>query len=198
MRSLLLTSSALFILAGGAALAHSSDPSTIITTQIPVVKNSLAAAGSSSATSGGTSTNKSNNTTASNNTTQIPIKNSYADSGSSSATSGSTALTADHNTLTFVSERSLSVEKTNTQLNVLSGNYGHVDDTSVTVGYNGKSDGYDKKSTGGSLSTGNVSMTSSLNGTNGVMIAQQNSGIGSLQQNSVSIGAQWGNGTIGH
>ncbi|MGP8025430.1 MAG: hypothetical protein ACLPJJ_01745, partial [Acidocella sp.] len=99
----------------------------------------------------------------------------------------------------LVNERTLDVQKTNTHLDVVSGNLGFVDGSKVVLGDGGDAHGWKSKGgSGGSLTTGNNSLgNDSLSASNGVITAQQNTGFDALQQSSVSIGAQVGNGTIG-
>jgi len=168
---------------GGAAASDSFDPS----------KNSLAADGSASATSGGTANNKSGNVKLD---YDYKLNAAYAGAGTSaaSANNGSEAFA--------VGDISLSLQRTNTHLDVTSYNEGNVNGAPTTVGYTTcgcQTDGkYHKSSggSGGSLRTGDNNMSYSLSASNGVIAAQQNSGINALQQSSVSIGAQVGNGTI--
>jgi len=186
MRYLFLASTATVLLCGGLALAKPGDTTTIT---VPVVKNAAALGGSSAATSGGTSTNtnKSNNTVDSNNPSTD--KNSSAAFGSASATSGGTANATD--TLVSVGSVSLSSVRSNYHLDVdaTASNDGEVSDVVVNANGGGKKGG------GDAFVSSDATITGSVNGDAGITTAQQNSGTGSLQQNSVALSSNVQGGT---
>ncbi|MDR3505966.1 MAG: hypothetical protein P4L52_06950 [Acidocella sp.] len=185
MRSLFLTSSALFLLAGGVALAGSNPP--------PPPPGG-----------GGTTTTNTN--------VWVPVKNATADNGSSAATSGSTAVTANGNTLasnnktdftktlTNVGNDYLSITKTFVHQDIklaTSSNEGSVKDI-VFVGTSGGGRGGEGEhgSGGGSVHSGDASITTGISASSGINTLQQNTGNASLQQNSVALGSYvGGNGT---
>lgn len=211
MRKIFLASSACFALVGGIALAgpHHSDQTS---TNIPIVKNSLAGIGSSSATTGGTAVtaptdknavaaNGSSSATSGStavtaklsdvgNDTLAVNKNATASGGSAAAANGSTAITAS---LTDVGNKDLEVTRTDTHFDVTlsrSSVNGSVQPilTVAPISPNVGAGNY-------KVETGDASMRY-VNGGNGINTAEQNTGLNSLQQNSVSLGsAVGGSGT---
>jgi len=190
MRKLLLASSAVFLLVGGAAFAgqggygggKGSDPSTSTTTTVVAVpfKNATSVGtGNSSATTGGTAVsaelNSSANTTSSDNTSN----------------SDNTAVDITKN-LSDVGNSALEVVRTDTHIDVnlaTSTNEGSVSGTLTINDPNcGCQDGRDGKSSGYGALTGNASM-SEVNGGQGILTAQQNTGVDALQQSSVALGS---------
>jgi hypothetical protein len=179
MRKLLLASSACFVLVGGLAVARTT---TINTHLGPTITN-----------------------------TSIPVKNAGASNGSASATSGGVAVTAKLNdvanttasdntfdsnnptkTLTNVGNSYLSVERTDTNLRVTyatSSTNGSVHSTLTVTPVTTEAHNVNN-----SVSTGNALMFGA-NGGDGINTAQQNTGVQSLQQNSVSLGSQVQGGT---
>jgi hypothetical protein len=189
MRHLFLASTAAVLLTGGLALASPHGGSTTVTT-VPVVGNAGAGLGSSAAASGGTSQNASGNQVASGNTTTPTDKNAIAGTDSSSATTGGTAS----NTLVSVGDVSLSSTRTNEHLDVTfasSGNSGSVGSLTISGGGDRES----RAGGGAAVMSGDASISNSVNGSTGIVTAQQNAGTASLQQNSVALGSYVGSGT---
>lgn len=213
MRKLLLASSALFVLGGGLAFAHGGSSTTTVTA-IPVVKNAAAAGlGNSAATTGGTASSQS----ASDNAGNLGAGNSAAtDGGTSTASNGNSSnddnswsstkdagntTTKDANNTTttdvavvaalglgnevaagdLTNERSYSFTSINSTL-ATSSNDGTVSGE-VSV-----SDPPYRSSSKTFLATGDATMEE-VNGGEGILTAQQNTGVDSLQQNSVALGS---------
>jgi hypothetical protein len=181
MRHLLLASTAAVLLCGGLAFAKGSTTTTVTT--IPVVGNAGAALGASAAASGGTSQNASDNTVASDNTTTPTDKNAVSESDSAAATTGGEATNDSDDTLVSVGDVSLSSTRTSNHLDVSAeaSNDGDVSDIYVTANAGGKKGG------GDAWVNSDASMSNSVNGDAGIITAQQNSGTGALQQNSVAL-----------
>jgi hypothetical protein len=188
MRKLLLASSAVFLLVGGAAFAgqggygggKGGDPSTSTTTTVVAVpfKNATSVGtGNSSATTGGTAVsaelNSSANTTSSDNT----------------ANSDNTAVELTKN-LSDVGNTALEFTRTDVKIDVklaTSTNNGSVDGTLyINDPTCGCDDSRDSSKTG--ALTGDASM-SNVNGGQGILTAQQNTGVNALQQSSVALGS---------
>ena len=215
MRKLLLASSALFVLGGGLALAHGGSSTTTVTA-IPVVKNAAAAGlGNSAATTGGTASSQS----ASDNAGNLGAGNSAAtDGGTSTASNGNgsndgnswsstkdagntTTKDANNTTTTDVAvvaalglgnevaagdltnERSYSFTSINSTL-ATSSNDGTVNGSVTVSDPPGKAPSITKTF----LVTGDATMDE-VNGGEGILTAQQNTGVDSLQQNSVALGS---------
>ncbi|MDE2240742.1 MAG: hypothetical protein KGJ73_12555, partial [Rhodospirillales bacterium] len=103
-------------------------------------------------------------------------------------------------TLVSVGDVSLSDTTTNTHMHVTfatSGNNGTVSSLRFSGGGSSRGgDGWGKSGGSGALvSTGNASMSNVNSGASGINTVAQNSGIGSLQQSSVSLGSYVGSGT---
>lgn len=179
MRSVFLASSTIFLLVGGLAFAdpHGGSSTTTTLTSIPVVGNAGAAGGSSAATTGATSVNANDNTLTSNSNNSLDVTK----------------------TLVSVGSVSLSNTKTDTHTNVTfatSGNSGSVSKLTFSGGGMQSEDGH-HGSSGALVASGNASMSYANNGVSGINTVEQNTGIGSLQQNSVALGSYVGGGSTG-
>ncbi|MBU6448432.1 MAG: hypothetical protein KGQ26_02285 [Rhodospirillales bacterium] len=189
MRSVFLASSTIFLLAGGLAFADphggpggpgGGSSTTTTLTSIPVVGNAGAADGSSAATTGATSVNANDNTLTSNSNNSLDVTK----------------------TLVSVGSVSLSDTKTDTHMNVTfatSGNTGSVSKLTFSGGGSGMQgeDGHHGSSGGALVASGDASMSYANNGVSGINTVEQNTGIGSLQQNSVALGSYVGGGSTG-
>ncbi|GAN78996.1 hypothetical protein [Acidocella aminolytica] len=126
----------------------------------------------------------------------IPISgNALATDGGNAATTGSTAV--NDSMLLSVGNVALSDTRTNTHMHVTfaqSGNSGSVGGLTLTgAGSHGDRDGH--RSSGALVTTGSASMSYANASSSGINTVQQNTGIGALQQNSVSLGSYVGSGT---
>lgn len=187
MRKLLLASSAVFLLSGGVALAGNQGDgggqgygqgggTTTTVVAVPIKNATSVGTGNSSATTGGTAVSAS-------------LTNS-----ANTANSNNSAFSLTKN-LSDVGNTALEFVRTDTKIDVTlasSTNNGSVSgDLQINDPTCGCSngDGRDgKSSTGYGALTGNASMDH-VNGGQGILTAEQNTGVNALQQSSVALGS---------
>jgi hypothetical protein len=197
MRKLLLATSAVFLLSGGVALAGeggpgpgpgpgggtptttttTNDPTTDTAIVVPIKNATSVGTGNSSATSGGTAVSASlsgvGNTTSSNN----------------ESNSDNTALSFTKN-LNDVGNTALEFVRSDTKVDVTLASSKNDGNVSGTLSINDPNCGCDDREDSNKVGalTGDASMTNVANG-QGIVTAQQNTGVDSQQQNSVALGS---------
>lgn len=179
MRKLLLATTACFLLTGGMALANEyggkgGSTTTTTTTTIPVVKNAVSLGkGNSSATTGGTAVSESLKDVG-NTTTKTSVDDSFNQSTKN---------------LSNVDNKTLTSTRTDTRIDVKLATSSNDGSVGGTLYINDPNCGCEDRSKGsyGAL-TGNAEMKN-VNGGQGILTAQQNTGVNALQQSSVALGS---------